>query len=184
MMGGVATDSAGLPALQGSFTQTRSLGAPPDRVYTAYADLAVRPRWFRIPSDPEAAHHELDFRAGGGEVARGTFAPAGVPEHVEYRSQFFDIAAPQRIVYAYEVILDGRRRSVSLATVELAPEAGGTRLTYTEHYVFVAYSGDGSADVGERKGGMRLQLNGLQSVVEGSAATSEGGGGSSPKEQG
>jgi uncharacterized protein YndB with AHSA1/START domain len=161
-------------ARHGSFTHTRSLAAPPDRVFTAYSDLAVRRRWFRIPGDPADAHHELDFRPGGGEVARGTFAPSGVPERVEYRSHFFDIAPDERIVYGYEVVLDGRRRSVGLATVELEPEGGGTRLTYTEHYVLVAFTGDGSADAGEREGGLRLQLNGLQAVVEKPVATAEG----------
>lgn len=156
--------------LQGWFTQTRSLAAPPGQVFAAYADLAVRRRWFRIPSEPDAAHHELDFRPGGGEVARGTFAASGVPERIEYRSHFFDIVPAERIVYAYETAVDGRRLAVSLATVELAPEPGGTHLTYTEHYALVAFQGDGSADVAERQGGLRLQLNGLQAVVEGSRA--------------
>jgi uncharacterized protein YndB with AHSA1/START domain len=158
------------PALQGSFTHTRSLAAPSDRVFAAFADLGVRRRWFRIPSEPEAAHHELDFRPGGGEVARGTFAASGVPERIEYRSHFFDIVAAERIVYAYETVVDGRRRAVSLATVELASEPGGTELTYTEHYALVAFEGDGSAEVAERQGGLRLQINALQAVVENPAA--------------
>ena len=156
-------------ALQGSFTHTRSLAAPPERVFAAYADLTVRRRWFRIPSEPDAAQHELDFRPGGGEVARGTFAASGVHERIEYRSHFFDIVPAERIVYAYETVVDGRRRAVSLATVELAPEPGGTQLTYTEHYALVAFEGDGSAEVAERHGGLRLQLNALQAVVQSSA---------------
>ena len=152
--------------LHGAFTVTRVVAASPSRVFSAFADLSLRERWFHIPSTPEAAQHELDFRVGGGEIARGTYAPAGVPEHIEYRSRFFDIAADERIVYTYELLLDGRRRSVSLVTVELAADAGGTLLTYTEQYVFVALTGDGHADIGEREGGTRLQLNGLIAVVE------------------
>ena len=63
----------------------------------------------------------------------------------------------------YEVIIEGRHRSVSLATVELAPEAAGTRLAYTEHYVVVVLTVDGRADIAVRGAtvtGTRAQNNG------------------------
>jgi hypothetical protein len=44
------------------------------------------------------------------------------------------------------VILDGRPRWVSLVTVELAPD-GGTHMSHTEQYAFLAYGGDGEQDV-------------------------------------
>jgi hypothetical protein len=66
----------------------------------------------------------LDFHVGGGEIASGTFAAAGVPELIEYRSTVLDIQLDERIVYVYELLLDGRRRSVSLISVELSPAAG------------------------------------------------------------
>jgi uncharacterized protein YndB with AHSA1/START domain len=152
--------------LHGAFTVARGVAAPPSRVFSAYSDLALRQRWFRIPSEPGTAQHELDFRVGGGETARGTFAPTGVSEHIEYHAWFLDIVTDERMVYTYELLLDGRRRSVSLVTIELAADADGTLLTYTEQYVFVAFTGDGRADVREREGGTRLQLNGLIAVVE------------------
>jgi uncharacterized protein YndB with AHSA1/START domain len=152
--------------LHGSFTVARGVAAPPSRVFGAFSDPSLRQRWFRVLSEPGTAHHELDFRVGGGEIAHGTYAPAAVSEHIEYRSRFLDIAADERIVYTYELLLNGRRRSVSLVTVELASDAGGTLMTYTEQYVFVAFTGDGRADVSEREGGTRLQLNGMIAVVE------------------
>lgn len=152
--------------LHGSFSHSRVLAASPKAVFAAYADLGVRQRWFRIPSEPEAAHHALDFRVGGGENACGRFSAAGVAETIEYRSQFAEIVPDARIVYTYELFIDGQLRSVSLATVELVEDAGGTRLTYTEHYVFVATTGDGSADRAEREAGTRLQLNGLHSALK------------------
>lgn len=153
-------------ALHGSFTLTRDIAAPPSRVFGAFSELAVRRRWFGVPGEPGTAHHELDLRVGGGEITRGTFAPSGVPEHIEYRSHFYDIVVDERIVYTYELLLDGRLRSVSLVTVELAAHDVGTRLTITEQYVFVALTGDGRDDIGERRGGTQLQLNGLAAVVE------------------
>jgi uncharacterized protein YndB with AHSA1/START domain len=65
--------------VHGSLTVTRTLAAPSSRVFAAFADLSLRRRWFRIPSEPGTAHHELDFRVGGREVARGTSAAAGAP---------------------------------------------------------------------------------------------------------
>jgi uncharacterized protein YndB with AHSA1/START domain len=158
--------------IHGSFSTTRSFAAAPDRVFAAFADRSVRRQWFGIPGRPANAEHELDFRVGGRELVRGTFEPSGVPEHIEYRSRFFDIVADERIVFASELLLDGRRRSVSLVTVELSDEAGRTRLTYTEQYVFLVPTGNGHTDAAEREGGTRLQLNGLAAVLEG--ATSEG----------
>jgi uncharacterized protein YndB with AHSA1/START domain len=137
----------------------------PAAVFAAFSDPALRTRWFAIPGNSDGGRHELDFRVGGGEVMSGAFAPAGVEEHIEYRSRFLDITDDERVVFASELVLDGRRRSASLVTVELAPDADGTQLTYTEQYAFVSYTGDGSADVAEREGGTRLLLNRLGAVL-------------------
>lgn len=157
------------PPVHGSFTLTYDLAASPGEVFAAFAEPSLRTRWFRIPSDPASAHHELDFRAGGHEIARGTFAPSGVPERIEYRAQFLDIVTDERIVFAYALTLDGRRRSTSLVTVELAADGDGTRMTRTEQYVFLVLTGGedgGHVDVAHLEGGTRLQLNALASVVE------------------
>lgn len=154
------------PILHGSFTVTRRVAAPAGRVFAAFADLSVRQRWFRIPGKSGTAHHELDFRVGGGEIARGTFTPIDVSEHIEYRSRFLDIIPNERIVYTHELLLDERRRSISLASIELASDGTGTLLTYTEQFAFLLYTADGHDDVAERKGGTQLQLNALIAVVE------------------
>lgn len=151
--------------IHGSCTLTRHLEAPPEAVFRAYSDLSLRQRWFRIPGKQGSEHHDLDFQVGGGETMGGTVAAAGVPEQIAYRSHCFDIVAPRRIIFAYDLTVDGRRRSVSLVTVELAPEGAGTLLTYTEQYTFVTVTGDGQDDIAEREGGLRLQLNALASVV-------------------
>ncbi len=154
-------------AIHGSFTLPFELSAPPARVFSAFAELPLRKRWFRLPGKAETVDHELDFRVGGGEIAGSTFAAAGVSERLEYRSQFLDIVPGERIVLAYEFALDGRRRWVSLVTIELSPAAGGTALTWTEQYAFLAVTGDGGQDIAHLQGGLRLHLNGLASVVEG-----------------
>ncbi|WP_261565202.1 SRPBCC domain-containing protein [Frankia gtarii] len=161
----IVAAEAGSPLVHGSCTLSRDLAVPPGRVFAAFSDLALRQRWFRIPSEPGTAHHELDFRVSGCEIARGTFAPSGVPEQIEYRSEFLDIVPDERIVFTYTIMLDGHRRSVSLVTVELAAEGSGTRVTRTEQYVFLVLTGDGQVDVAHLEGSMRLQFNGLESAV-------------------
>jgi uncharacterized protein YndB with AHSA1/START domain len=151
--------------IHGSFALTLDLAAPPARVYAAYADPAQRRRWFRIPSTPEHASHELDFRVGGHELARGLFAPAGAEENLEYRSAFWDIVPDERVVFSYAVTVNDIRRWVSLVTVELCPQEAGTHLRHTEQYAFLAWTGDGRHDVAHLKGGTRLQLNGLLAAL-------------------
>jgi len=103
-------------------------------------------------------------------VSRGHFAPAGADgtrELVAYRSVFWDVVPDARLVFGYELVLDGIRRWTSLVTVELAAAGGGTRtrLRHTEHYVYLSYSGDGAQDVAHLEGSTRLQLNGLAAAL-------------------
>jgi uncharacterized protein YndB with AHSA1/START domain len=138
---------------------------PPDRVFAHYAELDLRRRWFVIPGDPAQGGHTLDFREGGEELARGEFAVAGTVETIEYHARFLDLVPGRRIVVAAEVLIDGRRRSVSLATVELAPHGPGTHLRMADQYALLDVVGEGDAEVAEREGGLRLQLNNLRAAL-------------------
>jgi uncharacterized protein YndB with AHSA1/START domain len=167
--------TTGQPALTGSFSVERSLAAAPDLVFAAYADPELRGRWLRVPGNRAGSHYEADFRPGGHEVRRGRFAPtgiAGTEELIEYRSVFWDITAGSRLVFSYELVLDGVRRWVSLVTVELSALApgtpggeAGTRLRHTEQFVLLAYAGDGAQDIAHLKGSTGLQLNGLAAAL-------------------
>ncbi len=159
-------------ALTGSFAVERDLALPPERVFAAYAEPGLRRRWFRIPGDPDRHRHELEFRPGGVEISTGRFAPSGVDgteELIEYRSVFWDIVPAARIVFGYELAVDGVRRWVSLVTVELSALDGGagTRLRHTEQYTLLAYAGDGRQDIAHLQGGTQLQLNGLAAALAG-----------------
>ena len=151
--------------MHGTFTLTNDLQAPPAIVYAAFADPALRDRWFRIPG-PSARHsYELDFREGGGETASNSFPVDNGVEALGYRSHFFDLVPDVRVVYAYDVVVDGRRRWVALTTVELEPSAEGTRMSWTEQYAFLEVTGDGTGDVAHLRGGTRLRINGLSALV-------------------
>ena len=113
-----------------TFTIDRIYDAEPARVFAAWADPAAKIRWFGGGSDD----YELDFKVGGREFNRGG-EPGGAV--YTYEAVYRDIVENERIVYTYEMHLDDARISVSVTSVELAPEGSGTKLTFTEQGVFL-----------------------------------------------
>lgn len=156
----------GRKVVHGSFTLPFATSAQPHEVFAAFSELPLRRRWFRLPGDQRNAHHELDFRVGGGEVARNTSTVSGTVERLAYRSHFLDIVPEKRIVFSYQALVDDRCRWVSLVTIQIAPSGDGTQLSRTEQYAFLILTGDGSDDEAHLRGGTRLQLNGLAAVLE------------------
>jgi uncharacterized protein YndB with AHSA1/START domain len=70
---------------------------------------------------------------------------------------YYDVLADERIVYAYEMHLDDRKISVSLATLELKPVGTATRLVMIEQGAFL----DGYDDAGSREHGSNYLLDAL-----------------------
>jgi uncharacterized protein YndB with AHSA1/START domain len=116
-----------------SFTIERRYEVPPAKVFAAWADEAAKASWFAGPEEWTAGPHRLDFHVGGREVSSG--GPEGGPVHT-YTAIYWDIVPDERIVYTYEMLMDGSRMSVSLTTVELKPEGERTVLTLTEQGAF------------------------------------------------
>jgi uncharacterized protein YndB with AHSA1/START domain len=137
-----------------TFVIERSYDAAPAAVFGAWADVKAKSRWFGGPDDWGPNEHTLDFRIGGREFSRG--GPKGGPVHT-YDARYYDIVADERIIYAYDMHLDDRRISVSLATVVFKPEGSGTRLTLTEQGGFL----DGFDNAADREHGMGELLDAL-----------------------
>jgi uncharacterized protein YndB with AHSA1/START domain len=131
-----------------TFTVERVYDASPDWTFAAWSDPVAKARWY---SDPEQ-ELELDFRVGGWERHGGTL-PDG--REYAYQAVYQDIVPGRRIVYTYEMLLDGIRISVSLATAEFKPERGGTRLVFTEQGAFL----DGHELPARREHGMGSLLD-------------------------
>jgi uncharacterized protein YndB with AHSA1/START domain len=123
-----------------------------------------RPAGSRARPNGGRSDHELDFRVGGRERVSG--GPKGGPVHL-FEACYQDIVPNQRIISSYDMHLDDKRISVSLATVELEPAGTGTRLIYTEQGAFL----DGYDDAGSREHGTRGLLDKLDAALAREAAS-------------
>ena len=112
-------------AIHGTFVIERTYDASPARVFKAWADPAAKARWFVGPADWQLLERAIDFRAGGKERLSGRKGSGIVST---FDGLYHDIVPDQRIIYSYDMRLDGTHISVSLATVELNPAGTGTRL--------------------------------------------------------
>jgi len=112
-----------------TFSLDRSYDASPERVYAAWADASEKKRWWAGGDESL----ELDFRVGGREVSQGEV------EDMRYRYEavYQDIVPNERIIYTYEMHLDDKKISVSLATMEFEAEGTSCRFTLHEDGVFL-----------------------------------------------
>ncbi len=119
-----------------TFTLERNLPHVPARVFSVWSDPTAKRRWFVDADGPEweTLAYELDFREGGREV--GEFRHNGKVVH-RSDTEYLDIVPDHRIIFAYTMIIDGRRISASLATAQFVPSGGGTLFTYTEQAAYL-----------------------------------------------
>jgi uncharacterized protein YndB with AHSA1/START domain len=143
---------------QHDFTIERRLRQIPAQAFRAFADPELKRRWFGAPEGWTDTGRELDFRVGGIELSVGR-DPGGALH--EFRGRYHDIVEGERIVFAYDLRLDGRLLSVSLTTVEMRPDGDGTLLVFTEHGAFF----DDLEDPAEREHGTGLLLDGLAAFL-------------------
>ena len=151
-----------------SFVIERRLAAPVARVFAAWSTPALKRQWNACHDDWRCEEHELDFRPGGSELNR-TREPNGVVHLM--RAHYFDVVPDQRIVYAYEMLLDETRISASLVTVTFVAQAAkATLMTFTEQVAFLDGHGHGDvtdpgAALAERRRGTLIGLEALQRLV-------------------
>ena len=144
-----------------TFTLEREYKASPAKVFQAFADPAVKAKWFEAPSE-EWRHigSSLDFREGGREHSEGQFGEGGPVSRFD--AYYHEVVDDLRLVYDYEMRVNGQRLSVSLASIELIATAAGTRLTLTEQGVYF----DDLDNTEQRKEGTIELLESLAKAVE------------------
>ncbi len=152
------------PAVFGSFTLERVFSASPSQVFHALTDIDAKGKWFAGGPEQVMVERYMDATPGGRERAHGRW-PNGNTSCFD--ALYFDAVADTRLVYAYEMHLNGVKISVSLATLELSPVAGGTRLVVTEQGSFL----DGYDDAGSREEGTGFLLDQLGASLGGPPLT-------------
>ena len=144
-------------ALHDTFRIDRHFDAEPDRVFRAFADSSAKAKWFGSPADTR--RESFDFREGGREAMESVFENA----RYGYLATYTDIVPDERIVYTYEMTMNGQRISVSVATFEFYGDNSSTRLILTEQGAYL----DGLDTSAQREEGTRALLEALATFVEG-----------------
>jgi uncharacterized protein YndB with AHSA1/START domain len=120
----------------GTFTVEREFPVPLDRIWAAWATAEQKSGWFA--QEPgfikEVNEYSLDFRVGGTETLDAILVGG---QRLQLATVYGDIVPKERIIGTYEVLVNGRRISVSLWTTEFVPTANGTRLITTEHGAYL-----------------------------------------------
>jgi uncharacterized protein YndB with AHSA1/START domain len=159
MQGG--TEAGAHSVVHATFHLHRTYDAPVDRVWRALTDEAAKQKWFGGPPGRwELLERRMDVRAGGSECLKGRWEGGVVST---FEATYHDVIPNERLVYSYEMHLDQKKISVSLATLQLKAEAGKTTLMVTEQGAFL----DGYDDAGSREQGTGHLLDALgKSLME------------------
>jgi uncharacterized protein YndB with AHSA1/START domain len=150
----------GRSVVHATFTLERTFDASPSRLFHALVDKAAKARWFEGGAGYVTLEREMDVRPGGKERARGRWASGVVST---FDALYFDVVPDRRLVYTYEMHLDDRKISVSLATLQITPAGAGARLALTEQGAFL----DGYDDAGAREHGTGSLLDRLGASLKG-----------------
>ena len=154
MQGGGETH--GRSVVHATFDLKRTYDAPVERVWKALTDEGAKQKWFGgSPGQWELLERQMDVRA------RRTRARS----KADGKAAWFRHSTPpittsfenERLVYTYELHLNDKKISVSLATMQLKAEGAKTTLSVTEQGAFL----DGYDDAGSREHGTGILLDTL-----------------------
>jgi uncharacterized protein YndB with AHSA1/START domain len=145
----------------GAFVIERKFEHDPAVLFRAWTDPKAKARWFNGPPDKWSEDvREMDVRVGGRDRLIGKFVDGS---ESRFEAVYFDIVPDRRLVYAYDMYWQGKKISVTLATIEFVAVAGGTKLIVTEHGAFL----DGYDDAGSRERGTLSLMDNLAKALVG-----------------
>jgi uncharacterized protein YndB with AHSA1/START domain len=149
----------GRSVVHATFRLERRYRAAPATVFHALTDPQAKAKWFGGGGGYREVERMMDVRPGGREVLEGTWEGGRVSR---FEATYFDVIPDQRLVYTYEMRMDGTKISVSLATFELKADGDGTQVVLTEQGAYL----DGYDDAGSREHGTNFLLDALGKAVE------------------
>jgi uncharacterized protein YndB with AHSA1/START domain len=121
----------GMKPQHATITLERSYPAPPERVFTEFANPVARARW-SAPSEDFLIYDEADFRVGGRDVFR--CGPKGDPKF-RGETRYLLIVPNVRVVSSETLDMDCQRLAVSLTTLDFEPAEDSTNLKVTVQMV-------------------------------------------------
>lgn len=143
-----------------TFDLERTYDAPVARVWKALSDTSAKEKWFAgSPGKWQLLERQMDVRVGGREVLKGRWEGGLVST---FDAIYHDVIPNERLVYSYQMFIDDRKISVSLATLQLKAQGGRTTLKVTEQGAFL----DGYDDAGSREHGTGLLLDALGASLQ------------------
>jgi uncharacterized protein YndB with AHSA1/START domain len=115
-----------------TFVIERTYPVPVEAVWRALTENEARDQWFGAGDAFEVSEKSHEFRVGGHGLEEGRWH--GGPRS-RFHSTYTDIVERERIVFTYDMWVDGRHMSTSLTTTALEGDGARTHLTYTEQGV-------------------------------------------------
>lgn len=105
------------------FHLERVYDSPVSRVWQALTELEAKAKWFAGAHDSwQVLERQIDVRVGGRERLKGRWNTGLV---TTFDAIYQDVVPNERLVYCYQMFLDERKISVSLATVQTASDRPG-----------------------------------------------------------
>lgn len=142
----------------GEFHLERVYDSPLACIWQALTEPVAKAKWFAGADGRwKVLERQLDIRVGGRERLKGRWDTGLV---TTFDAIYQDVVPNERLVYCYQMFLDERKISVSLATVQLQSIGQGTRLRVAEQGAFL----DGY-DAGSRERGTAHLLDALGSSL-------------------
>ena len=146
-----------------TFVLEREYPAPVEALWQAFADPEVKAQWFGSDDFVDVERTD-DFRVGGVSTDDGRHGVDGPLS--QFRATYTDIVEHQRIVYTYDMWLDGVHASTSITTIVFEPNGDGTLLTFTEQGVHLdGVHGPGPEAAAGREDGTAGLLDAIAAVV-------------------
>lgn len=150
-----------------AITIDRMFDRSPARVFAAFSQKDQKAQWFAGPTDGSEVERVLDCRTGGREVLEVRW-PSGTVTRFE--AKYHHVEPASRLVYSYDLFIDGALYSVSLADIVFEGRDGGTAMRFAET---TSYFSD--QDMGEmtasRMNGTSAQMDMLSMHLSGETVT-------------
>jgi uncharacterized protein YndB with AHSA1/START domain len=103
------------------------------RLYEAWADPKLKAAWFVGPEGWTELERKSDFRVGGTDITHGKHV-GGIESRCV--ATYHDIVPNERIVFVYDMWVNGALISVTLATAAFAAKGKSAQLVYTEQSIY------------------------------------------------